>query len=164
MVVSHHVVAGIWTLDLWKSSRVLLPTEPSHQTRINVFYLIELILRLNTITSTLKIVWPTLIQNHYFFTLPCIYLVMPGMGLGPWASWGSVLHLTYIHSHKNYSHYCYFYCLLLKFTPRSSDLVNEKQTSNPRISTTKRIKEVFAEGNRMCPLLFLSKLYKFTNE
>jgi hypothetical protein len=26
MVVSHHVVAGIW-----KSSRVLLPTEPSHQ-------------------------------------------------------------------------------------------------------------------------------------
>jgi hypothetical protein len=31
MVVSHHVVAGIWTPDLWKSSRVLLPTEPSHQ-------------------------------------------------------------------------------------------------------------------------------------
>jgi hypothetical protein len=31
MIVSHHVVAGIWTLDLWKSSRVLLPTEPSHQ-------------------------------------------------------------------------------------------------------------------------------------
>jgi hypothetical protein len=31
MVVSHHVVAGIWTSDLWKSSRVLLPTEPSHQ-------------------------------------------------------------------------------------------------------------------------------------
>jgi hypothetical protein len=31
MVVSHHVVAGIWTLDLRKSSRVLLPTEPSHQ-------------------------------------------------------------------------------------------------------------------------------------
>jgi len=31
MVVSHHVVAGIWTLDLQKSSRVLLPTEPSHQ-------------------------------------------------------------------------------------------------------------------------------------
>jgi hypothetical protein len=31
MVVSHHVVAGIWTLDLWKSSRVLLLTEPSHQ-------------------------------------------------------------------------------------------------------------------------------------
>jgi hypothetical protein len=31
MVVSHHVVVGIWTLDLWKSSRVLLPTEPSHQ-------------------------------------------------------------------------------------------------------------------------------------
>jgi hypothetical protein len=33
MVVSHHVVAGIWTPDLWKSSRVLLPTEPSHQPR-----------------------------------------------------------------------------------------------------------------------------------
>jgi hypothetical protein len=31
MVVSHHVVSGIWTPDLWKSSRVLLPTEPSHQ-------------------------------------------------------------------------------------------------------------------------------------
>ena len=31
MVVSHDVVAGIWTLDLWKNSRVLLPTEPSHQ-------------------------------------------------------------------------------------------------------------------------------------
>jgi hypothetical protein len=31
MVVSHHVVAGIWTSYLWKSSRVLLPTEPSHQ-------------------------------------------------------------------------------------------------------------------------------------
>jgi hypothetical protein len=31
VVVSHHVVAGIWTLDLRKSSRVLLPTEPSHQ-------------------------------------------------------------------------------------------------------------------------------------
>jgi hypothetical protein len=31
MVVSHHVVAGIWTKDLWKSSRVLLPAEPSHQ-------------------------------------------------------------------------------------------------------------------------------------
>jgi nuclear pore complex protein Nup62 len=31
MVVSHHVVAGIWTLDLRKSSQVLSPTEPSHQ-------------------------------------------------------------------------------------------------------------------------------------
>ena len=31
MVLSHHVVAGIWTPDLRKSSRVLLPTEPSHQ-------------------------------------------------------------------------------------------------------------------------------------
>jgi hypothetical protein len=31
MIVSHHVVAGIWTTDLRKSSRVLLPTEPSHQ-------------------------------------------------------------------------------------------------------------------------------------
>jgi hypothetical protein len=31
MVVSHHVIAGIWTPDLQKSSRVLLPTEPSHQ-------------------------------------------------------------------------------------------------------------------------------------
>jgi hypothetical protein len=31
VVVSHHVVAGIWTSNLRKSSRVLLPTEPSHQ-------------------------------------------------------------------------------------------------------------------------------------
>jgi hypothetical protein len=31
MVASHHVVAGIWTPDLRKSSRVLLSTEPSHQ-------------------------------------------------------------------------------------------------------------------------------------
>jgi hypothetical protein len=31
MVVSHHVVAGIWTPDLWKSIRVFLPTETSHQ-------------------------------------------------------------------------------------------------------------------------------------
>jgi hypothetical protein len=37
MVVSHHVVAGIWTLDLRKSSRVLLPTEPSHQPIISGF-------------------------------------------------------------------------------------------------------------------------------
>jgi hypothetical protein len=31
VVVSHQVVAGIWTWDLRKSSQVLLPTEPSHQ-------------------------------------------------------------------------------------------------------------------------------------
>jgi hypothetical protein len=36
MVVSHHVVAGIWTSDLRKSSRVLLPTEPSHQPNIQI--------------------------------------------------------------------------------------------------------------------------------
>ena len=29
MVVSHHVVAGIWTPDLQKSSQVFLPAEPS---------------------------------------------------------------------------------------------------------------------------------------
>jgi hypothetical protein len=33
VVVSHHVVAGIWTSDLRKSSQVLLTTEPSHQPR-----------------------------------------------------------------------------------------------------------------------------------
>jgi hypothetical protein len=38
MVVSHHVVAGIWTLDLRKSSRVLLPTEPSHQPPIIILF------------------------------------------------------------------------------------------------------------------------------
>jgi hypothetical protein len=31
VVVSRHVVAGIWTPDFRKSSRVLLPAEPSHQ-------------------------------------------------------------------------------------------------------------------------------------
>jgi hypothetical protein len=39
MVVSHHVVAGIWTLDLRKSSRVLLPTEPSHQPPLKLLIL-----------------------------------------------------------------------------------------------------------------------------
>jgi hypothetical protein len=39
MVVSHHVVAGIWTPDLRKSSQVLLPTEPSHQPRCLTFNL-----------------------------------------------------------------------------------------------------------------------------
>jgi hypothetical protein len=42
MVVSHHVVAGIWTLDLRKNSRVLLPTEPSHQPGIYYFLLLHL--------------------------------------------------------------------------------------------------------------------------
>jgi hypothetical protein len=37
VVVSHHVVAGIWTSDLRKSSRVPLPTEPSHQPRPCLF-------------------------------------------------------------------------------------------------------------------------------
>jgi hypothetical protein len=37
VVVSHHVVAGIWTSDLRKSSRVLLPTEPSHQPPVGSF-------------------------------------------------------------------------------------------------------------------------------
>ena len=35
MVMSHHVVAGIWTPDLRESSRVLLPTEPCLQPLIN---------------------------------------------------------------------------------------------------------------------------------
>jgi len=34
MVVSHHVVAGNWTQDLWKGSRVLLTTEPSLQPHV----------------------------------------------------------------------------------------------------------------------------------
>jgi hypothetical protein len=37
MAVSHHVVAGIWTLDLRKNSWVLLPTEPSHQPETWIF-------------------------------------------------------------------------------------------------------------------------------
>jgi hypothetical protein len=35
--VSHHVVAGIRTLDLRKSSRVLLPTEPSRQPKRTIY-------------------------------------------------------------------------------------------------------------------------------
>ena len=44
VVVSHHVVAGIWTPDLQKSSRVLLPTEPSHQPRLKLlkFYFLAI--------------------------------------------------------------------------------------------------------------------------
>jgi hypothetical protein len=37
VVLSHHVVAGIWTLDLRKNSQVLLPTEPSHQPPLVLF-------------------------------------------------------------------------------------------------------------------------------
>jgi hypothetical protein len=44
MVVSHHVVAGIWTLDLRKNSRVLLPTEPSLQPREFIYALVRLCL------------------------------------------------------------------------------------------------------------------------
>jgi hypothetical protein len=43
MVASHHVVAGIWTLDLRKSSRVLLPTEPSHQPQVRILTVISLL-------------------------------------------------------------------------------------------------------------------------
>jgi hypothetical protein len=39
MVVSHHVVAGIWTPNLRKSNQVLLPTEPSHQPHNVIFFL-----------------------------------------------------------------------------------------------------------------------------
>ena len=46
MVVSHHVVAGIWTPDLRKSSRVLLPTEPSHQPQLGSFITKRNIIRL----------------------------------------------------------------------------------------------------------------------
>jgi hypothetical protein len=38
MIVSHHVVARIWTQDLQKSSWVLLPTEPSHQPAKSLFF------------------------------------------------------------------------------------------------------------------------------
>jgi hypothetical protein len=31
MVMSHHVVAGIWTRDLWEEQSVLLTVEPSLQ-------------------------------------------------------------------------------------------------------------------------------------
>jgi hypothetical protein len=57
MVVSHHVVPGIWTLDLRKSSRVLLPTEPSLQPQNHRFliqnYLISGCFSLNLYKSDL---------------------------------------------------------------------------------------------------------------
>jgi hypothetical protein len=40
MVVSHHVFAGTWTQDLQKSSRVLLPAEPSHQPSYDIYSLV----------------------------------------------------------------------------------------------------------------------------
>jgi len=43
MVVSHHVVAGNWTQDLWKSSQVLLTAEPSLQPP-HVFFCFGIIL------------------------------------------------------------------------------------------------------------------------
>jgi hypothetical protein len=46
VVVSHHVVAGIWTSDLRKSSRVLLPTEPSHQPHSWLFNVVKILLLL----------------------------------------------------------------------------------------------------------------------
>jgi hypothetical protein len=58
VVVSHHVVAGIWTPDLRKSSWVLLPTEPSHQPQGNSYkgqHLIRaglLVLRFSPLSST----------------------------------------------------------------------------------------------------------------
>jgi hypothetical protein len=52
MVVSHHVVAGIWTPDLRKSSRVLLPTEPSHQPHMQIFKFFHIY-----ITQLVKIKW-----------------------------------------------------------------------------------------------------------
>ena len=49
MVVSHHVVAGIWTPDLWKSSQVLLPTEPSHRPRpLGLFITVKSLQERNT--------------------------------------------------------------------------------------------------------------------
>jgi hypothetical protein len=61
MVVSHHVVAGIWTLDLRKSSRVLLPTEPSHQPSNNFYVMLFPVTRqevsVHGHTCHLKVSW-----------------------------------------------------------------------------------------------------------
>jgi hypothetical protein len=66
MVVSHHVVAGIWTQDLWKSSWVLLPTEPSHQPVILFFNDLVFLQSL--------IVWPWLAWNSNWQRSACLYL------------------------------------------------------------------------------------------
>jgi hypothetical protein len=51
MVVSHHVVAGNWAQDLWKSSHVLLTTEPTLQPMYSLF-------NYNCIFSPCLQIWP----------------------------------------------------------------------------------------------------------
>jgi hypothetical protein len=68
MVVSHHVVAGIWTPDLRKSSRVLLPTEPSHQPWVCILSVVDVDKRMQWFLKiSLYVLW--LCIYHFVFTL-----------------------------------------------------------------------------------------------
>jgi hypothetical protein len=81
MVVSHHVVAEIWTQDLWKSSRVFLPAEPSHQPYGGHFF-IRYFLYLHF--KCLPLSWFPLWESPFPFPLPCSLshpLPIPGPGI-----------------------------------------------------------------------------------
>jgi hypothetical protein len=81
MVVSHHVVAGIWTSDLRKSSRVLLPTEPSYQPDC-VLYLNDLIyshILLTYIQIILKTMCLTLFLTEYFYVEKFLNVTNPNV-------------------------------------------------------------------------------------
>jgi hypothetical protein len=82
MVVSHHVVAGIWTLDLRKSSRVLLPTEPSHQPFFEIFYWAwSSLIWLDYVPSS-----PLPLHWYSRWTLPLLAFLYCGQVLIAWTS------------------------------------------------------------------------------
>ena len=66
MVVSHHVVSGIWTLDLQKSSRVLLTTKPSRQPD-SYFWSLNLFTgSAGKIPEAIHNVWPQLLPHTVY--------------------------------------------------------------------------------------------------
>jgi hypothetical protein len=78
MVVSHHVVAGIWTLDLRKSSQVLLPTEPSHQPDPLTFIIFLTLFPQCSLSLTFKsvlLMYPLGLGNWLLFSLVLSYLL-----------------------------------------------------------------------------------------
>ena len=76
MVVSHHVVAGIWTQDLRKSSWVLLPTEPSHQP-FSSFFHIRNFLFLVGVMCSLAFVLFSLITHTFILLYSMLVIPLP---------------------------------------------------------------------------------------
>jgi hypothetical protein len=76
MVVNHHVVAGIWTPDLRKSSRVLLPTEPSHQPpkRVLLSLLVICHLKLRWKYSNLLVTVQNFYKNYWIWSCKTLLL------------------------------------------------------------------------------------------